>query len=91
MQRWSRAFPSKPLSPNDVIPTIVKWFSSANRVYNLSRKDKERIKRYGPGALYFRTNMFTFVIKDGMIITIEISDRGIRNLNKGKNPIMQST
>jgi Fe-S cluster biosynthesis and repair protein YggX len=63
---------------------MVRYFSHSNRVVNLKSYENCRMRRYGNGSdtLYFRTKSFTFVVHDGVIVTVEISDRGKRHLNK---------
>lgn len=60
-----------------------KMFNESQRVKNLSRKEKIRIKRHG-ATLFFRKDVFTFVVKDCNIVTVEVSDKCLRYLNRKK-------
>lgn len=55
-------------------------FPEADRVKNISNKEQKRIRRHGH-SLYFRDEDFTYVVHNGVLITIEISRRGARGLN----------
>jgi len=61
---------------------LVEQFKRAHRLQNLKEVERRRIRRHGTGTLFFRTQGFTFVVKDGTIITVEVSDRDSRHLNK---------
>ena len=81
-ERWEKIFPDKPLDPQKVDDKIIEWFSHSQKVTTVSKHVKSRRKKYGQGTLYFRTNGFTFVVSDAKIVTIEISDKYMRHLNK---------
>jgi len=57
------------------------FFSNSNKVKNLNRFEKKRLLKYGKDTQFFRTNFFTFIIKNATLITVEISDKGKRYLN----------
>ena len=80
VERWEKLFPGVPLE-EDVEEMIARWFSHANRIKNFSGKEKNRLQRYGKDTLFFRHSNFTFVVQNAEIVTIEISDRGMRHLN----------
>lgn len=61
---------------------ILENFSRSNLVKNLTRIEQERIKKYKGNTMFFRTHGFTFVVSDAKIVTIEISNRDNRALNK---------
>lgn len=84
LERWPKVFPDKPVSKENVISVISEKFSHANKVQNLTTKEQKRIKSYGNGkdTIFFRTNGFTFVVENACIVTIEISDKNQRVLNK---------
>lgn len=78
-QRYKNLYGSDLDDPNTF---IIKKFSSAIRVINHSKKEKTRLKRHGKDTTYFRSSNFTFVVQDATIVTIEISAKGKRHLNK---------
>ena len=80
-ERWAKMFPDKPIS-GPVDDKISELFERSNRVVNLSGREQQRMDRHGKDTIYFRTNGFTFVVQDRCIQTIEISDRGMRHLNR---------
>lgn len=55
-------------------------FKHAQRVKNINNKEQRRIRRHGH-SIYFRDGDFTFVVTNGVLITIEISRKGLRCLN----------
>jgi len=70
----------KPISLIEAQANIIYRFPLADRVSNLSGKEKIRIKRHGH-SLYFRDSDFTFIIHNGAMVTVEISKKGYRVLN----------
>lgn len=78
--RYERLF-NKPISCKDAEEYINQNFPHADRVTNLNKKERDRIKKHGH-TLYFRTSPFTYVVHNGVVITVEISDNGKRHLNK---------
>ena len=82
MIRWSLLFPNKPLSDSDIDVTIERRFERSCRVENLKSKDLNRLKKYGKDTLYFREIDFTFVVQNTTIVTIEVSSKDKRYLNK---------
>lgn len=81
-QRYRHAFPKQDL-PADIDAEIARLFNSASRVTNLGQREKTRMDRYGKDTLYFRTGALTFVVQDASILTVELSDSGLRHLNRG--------
>lgn len=69
--------------------TLQKEFSKArnSRVTNLNKYEKQRKKRHKQGTLFFRNSNFTFVVEDCKIVTVEISIKSKRDLNKKKGLI----
>ena len=63
-------------------------FKHADRVKNLTRRDKERLEKYGQDNMFFRFHDFTFVVQNCVIVTIEISARDKRRLNRCKELVM---
>ena len=82
LQRWPRIHPEQPISMDTVDERIAKLFAAANRVQNLSYKETIRSKRHGKDTLLFRHDVFTFVVQDAAIVTIEISAKDKRHRNK---------
>ncbi len=78
--RYERLF-NESISCKEAEAYIIYSFPCANRVVNLNKKEKDRIKKHGH-TLYFRTSPFTYVVHNGVVITVEISDNGKRHLNK---------
>ena len=83
-QRWRRMYPDKPLAIEDVAAEIEKWFGHCQRVEKLSYREKVRQDRHGGDTIYFRTNAFTFIVQNGALLTVEVSDSELRHLNKSK-------
>lgn len=83
IERWSLLHHRAKL-PDDLYGFIALRFSNAKKVENLSMQEKQRIQRYGE-TLFFRHTNFTFVVQDSVIVTIEISDKGKRELNAQKS------
>lgn len=79
-QRWSRLY-NEPV-PEDIDLEIAMKFNKASQVKNLSRHEKKRKKRHNDDVLYFRNGDLTFIVRDAKIITIEISTKEKRALNK---------
>lgn len=69
---------------------LIELFPLASRVKNHNIRERTRIKRYGH-SLYLRDANFTYVIHDGHMMTVEISKKGFRNLNKLKGTECQES
>lgn len=83
-QRWSFLYPNaKP--PDDLYRFIAEKFSHASKIKNYSMQEKRRIKKHGQTS-FFRHSDFTFVVQNSVIVTIEISNKGQRNLNANSKP-----
>jgi len=84
-ERWNRARSEDQITAEEAARRIVQNFPSARRVKNLSGREQRRIRKYGNGSdtLYFRSNFFTYVVCDGHMVTVELSDWDLRPLNKG--------
>jgi hypothetical protein len=80
-ERWNVVFPKKPMGV-PVDEKIKQWFRRTVRVHNPTKIEKQRLKRHGPDTLFFRTSHFTFIVQDGLLKTVELSDMGMRNFNK---------
>jgi hypothetical protein len=80
-ERWAL------LNPGVKIGNVEKRFRdsfmSSERVTQYTKKDKDRMKRYKGGTLYFKNNSLIFVVQDCKIITVEIGGKK-RRLNKGE-------
>ena len=59
-----------------------KRFSMASQVSGCSKQQQRRLRRYGSDTLYFRHSEFTFVVQNATIVTVEISAKNKRHLNK---------
>jgi len=84
--RWKKVYPEDHLEESNLRAKLVSRFKSSHRVKNLSKQEKERIRKHGP-TLFFRQNSFTFVVADCRIVTVEISDKYKRYLNKDERAI----
>jgi len=82
VERSSIAFPNDNLLANDVADKFERIFSTTSKVKNLNRKEKTRLKRHGDDTMFFRTNVFTFVVQNAQIVTVELSDKNTRHLNR---------
>jgi hypothetical protein len=89
--RWSYLYPHQPLDFSEVDTKIAEWFARAERLVNLSKELQNRCKRHGKDTLFFKTNGFTFVVQDATLLTVEISDRGKRHLNKKPHLILENS
>jgi len=82
VDRYKLAFAKKDLDNTEVPALFEKFFSESKRVTKLNRKEKTRLKRYGDDTMFFRTSYFTFVVQNKQIVTVELSNRRMRVLNK---------
>lgn len=78
-KRWEKLKGEKPKDVLDLIPNL---FRSSKRVENLTKKERGRLKKHGRDTMFFRTSGFTFVVQNQHVVTIEISDKGLRHLNR---------
>ena len=72
------------IDDREVAASFEKIFATNDRVVKLNRQEQWRQKKHGGEALYFRTNGLTFIVQNANIVTVEISDKGKRHLNKCK-------
>ena len=70
--------------PKDSLADLEKRFNSASRVRNYNTKELSRLKRYGKDTMFFRNLYFTFVVRNRTVVTVEISRKDLRYLNKRK-------
>ena len=70
--------------PDDAREKLIREFNSAVRVLPRKASEIERWRRYGKDTVYFRRMSLTFVVQNRRIVTVEISARGKRHLNRGK-------
>lgn len=82
-ERWKILNPTRPFI-GTIEDKITELFSNTNIVKNLDKKAMDRLDRYGKDTKFFRSNMFTFVVSNATIQTIEISDHDKRYLNRIK-------
>jgi uncharacterized protein YcbX len=80
--RWNALYPHSPLDYKNVDAKLAEYFGRSVRLTQFSRKITVRLARYGKDTLFFKTNGFTFIVQDATLLTVEISDRGKRHLNK---------
>ena len=82
MNRYNTLFPEKKIEPKQVVDCFNKFFSHAQRVKNINKQEKSRVKRYGQDTMFFRTNGFTFIVENAKIVTVEISDKNKIFINR---------
>ncbi|WP_224984486.1 hypothetical protein [Geomonas agri] len=82
VERWNILNPYNTIDGKYVDDHISTLFIDAQLVSNLSIDELKRINKHNSNTLYFRRSDFTFVVCDKCIVTIEISDNGLRSLNK---------
>ena len=61
---------------------MTQLFNRAQRVSKISDRQRKRLKKHGKDTLFFRDGELTFVVQDACIVTVEISSKGKRWLNK---------
>ena len=81
IERYPRIFGDR-LSLVNLKTTFNMFFQQTKRVQKLNHKEQYRIKKNGNDSMFFRTNDFTFVVKNATVVTVEISAKGKRHLNK---------
>ena len=72
------------LDADAAIEKIAHLFKHANRLTKLGKHSQQRLERYGKDTMFFRKNEFTFVIQNAALVTVEISAKNHRHLNKKK-------
>ncbi len=82
VERFSIAFPNEKLSVENISDRFEKIFSSTSKVKNLSRQEKTRLKRHGEDTIFFRTMGLTFIVQNAKIVTVELSNKNTRHLNR---------
>lgn len=70
------------LDADAAIEKIKHLFKHADRLTKLGKHSKQRLERYGGDTMFFRKNEFTFVIQNARLVTVEISAKKHRHLNK---------
>ncbi len=68
--------------PENACEFITQKFLKSSRVININKFERKRLKRYGKDTIFFRNSDFTFVVYNKAIVTIEISRKEKRQLNK---------
>lgn len=68
-------------APIDVDWAIAELLRQSGRVTNLSTEERKRLRRYGGDTMFFRNSSFRIVVRNGAVITIEISVKEKRALN----------
>lgn len=92
IERWGRIYPDCQLDPGTADSKIAEWFSLAKREETNDRRIRTRLKRHGKDTLYFKNSHFTFIVQDATLLTVEISDRNKRYLNKQEpSPLLAIT
>ena len=81
IERYKIAFPDSKMINEEVPNIFEKIFSRCTKVTKLNRRERTRLKRHGDDTMFFRTSGLTFVIQNAQIVTVELSDKGMRGLN----------
>lgn len=68
-------------APIDVDWAIAELLRNSGRVTKLSIEERKRLGRYGGDTMFFCTSKFRLVVRNGAVITIEISVENKRALN----------
>lgn len=84
------------LDPNKAPPLDLDWaiarrVCAASRVENLDQHERRRQHRYGGDTVFLRNGPLTFVVRNGAVVTIEISGGGKRHLNRFVPPPLDLT
>jgi len=82
-ERYNRVHITDPLQTEEEFEEIIRklWFVAVPKI-NKSKKLLERSDKHGKDTLYFVSNYFTFVVQNSTIVTIELSSRDTKHLNK---------
>jgi hypothetical protein len=85
-ERWNLMHPDNQIISNAlaVMCKISEIFNGPNtfKVEVLSKRDKERLEKYGSDTMFFKNNDFTFIVQNSTIVTVEISTKAYRKKNK---------
>ena len=80
--RWNKLHPDTLIKYENVSKKLAELFARASKIKNLSGEEKRRLKRYASDTMFFRESEFTFIVQNKTIVTVEISQRDMRYLNK---------
>ena len=88
-ERWSLLSGYAPPEDDAEVECMMHdQFMRSERIEQYTKKDKDRMKKYRGGSLYFRRNSIIFVVQDGSIVTVEIGGKKRRlNKKKGKEAV----
>ncbi len=76
------------ITRDNALEKIENLFKRSSRLQNLNDQHKRRLKKHGKDTLYFKTGFFTFVVQHSEIITIEISNKDLKFLNKPRSNLL---
>lgn len=79
LQRWCSLHGAQCPDPEEQVQRMLR---GSSRVRKFNRHEVQRLKRYGRDTLYLRNGQFTFVVHNCVIVTVEISATGKRELNQ---------
>jgi len=71
-----------PISAKTAMMHLCRSFNNSKKIKFVNTKLKIRQKKHGADTLYFKNNLFTFVVQNGTLVTTEISKEEERSLNK---------
>lgn len=83
IERYSLLF-GVTLDAEAAIEKIKHLFKHADRLTKLGKHSRQRLEKYGRDTMFFRKNEFTFVVQNTRLVTVEISAKNRRHLNKKK-------
>ena len=82
LERWKLVQSDKDTTDAEILCTLPHYFNLADRLTKLGKHDQERLKKYGKDTMFFRKNHWTFVVQNSQLVTVEISSKNNRHLNK---------
>jgi len=82
IRRWNKLHPVERMLPQKAEEKMAELFSTAQRAWKLSKHEEIRRRRHTRDTIFFRTNEFRFVVQNQHIVTVEISVREKKHLNK---------
>jgi uncharacterized protein YcbX len=81
-ERWRAAFPEDNAPAHKIDQQLALWFSRATRINPTNRHYERRYRRSGKDTLYFKYNLFVFVVQSASLVTVELGSKDTRYLNK---------
>ena len=79
--RHNRAYPEYPLNQISAIGVLIDLFKSSNKLKKMSNFKQQRNCKYAGVSDYFRADIFSFIVQNETIVTIEIYAKNRQHLN----------